>query len=570
MSRTQLDHDRDNEDSLDQALDALTQGDRAGLERLDQETRTTIDHLYAWAALGGLDGVADRAPAYTAAHVKFARPGPQARPHLGRPDPMHATAASQAPIAPTLRNAGRRVAPTLWSAFAWLMIATLAGASLYGALPYLRKDGPANPTMTAFQAGTATPEPAGETGDVNYGGDAGRTWHFGDVEPTTGEATILGNLGPASLSVVSQSLVVGDTIIATIIDPSITDGSAYQTIRYDLTTGERLWTAPYPMFGPFATDGEFLYGLLTFPEENEEVYLPGAVWLDSGQIQMWFENGNEVQGSGAGPLAVDGMGFYADAYGDVSVMKDGDPDGPIFAPYPTGYLGQHPERPGFGVNVPETDLVISDDWLFVVRPSRTIVKYDRHTGEELDSFNLVDAMRGEVSRVTLQAVQGRLVVTAGYADTPADAAEQPASILFFETATLNLVARGDLPDLRSNLVVTPDWIYLAGRLEGDVAVRIYRMNPVGATFGAPFSEFAAPESAWFGLSLSRSKLMVVGPPNAIAQIDIERKAVIQSGRVDLADDDSLTVFPMQMWDETPVAVSTGGDIVVIGESPEGP
>jgi hypothetical protein len=64
--------------------------------------------------------------------------------------------------------------------------------------------------------------------------------------------------------------------------------------------------------------------------------------------------------------------------------------------------------------------------------------------------------------------------------------------------------------------------------------------------------------------------MVVGPPNAIAQIDIERKAVIQSGRVDLADDDSLTVFPMQMWDETPVAVSTGGDIVVIGESPEGP
>jgi len=269
-------------------------------------------------------------------------------------------------------------------------------------------------------------------------------------------------------------------------------------------------------------------------------------------------------------LAVDGMGFYADAYGDVSVMKDGDPDGPIFAPYPTGYLGQHPERPGFGVNVPETDLVISGDWLFVVRPSRTIVKYDRHTGEELDSFNLVDAMRGEVSRVTLQVVQGRLVVTAGYADTPADAAEQPASILFFETATLNLVARGDLPDLRSNLVVTPDWIYLAGRLEGDVAVRIYRMNPVGATFGAPFSEFAAPESAWFGLSLSRSKLMVVGPPNAIAQIDIERKAVIQSGRVDLADDDSLTVFPMQMWDETPVAVSTGGDIVVIGESPEGP
>ncbi|MDQ3654432.1 MAG: hypothetical protein M3457_05060 [Chloroflexota bacterium] len=122
----------------------------------------------------------------------------------------------------------------------------------------------------------------------------------------------------------------------------------------------------------------------------------------------------------------------------------------------------------------------------------------------------------------------------------------------------------------SNLVVTPDWIYLVGRLEGDDTVRVYRMNPVGATFGAPFSEFEAPGDAQLGLSLSGDTLMVAGPPNAVSRIDVEREIVIRSSNVPLADGDTLTDSPFQLWEQTPVTVSAGGAIVIIGEHPEGP
>jgi outer membrane protein assembly factor BamB len=551
----------DTEDTLEGALDALARGDRRPLETLDADTRATVDQLFAWAALGGLDGIASPAPAHAAPPVSGSR--------SRRSTPMHATTIPATPFVPDLPKRDRRVAPAIWSAFAWVLIAALVGASIYGAAPFFRDDRPAESTMTAFQPGTATPEVASEAGEVNYGGDAGSTWYVGDVDPFTGEASVVGNLGSPSMNVMSQPLVIGDTIIATVFDPATTDDSAIQTIRYDLTTGERLWTSRTPLSGPFATDGEFVYGLTTafFPDDPPS---PGAIRLDNGDLEMGLAPWSVKPTSSPGPVVANGVACFTDAFGNVNAVDPANINTVFFPPVQIGYLGEHPERPGFGANIPETDLVMSEEWLFVVRPSKTVVKYDRRTGEELGSFNLVDTLRGEVGEVTLQVVRNRLVVTAAYADIPLEAAARPASILLYDADSLIPVARGDMPDLRSNLVVTPDWIYLAGRMDVDRPVQIYRMNPVGATFGEPFPDFAAPAEAWLGLSLSGRTLMVVGPPNLVALIDVEQRTVIRSEHVELADGDSLTVFPMQLWGRTPVTVSTGGAIVVFSDDSSQP
>jgi len=77
-------------------------------------------------------------------------------------------------------------------------------------------------------------------------------------------------------------------------------------------------------------------------------------------------------------------------------------------------------------------------------------------------------------------------------------------------------------------------------------------------------------NATLGQSLSGSTLMVVGPPNSISQIGVEAQSLINPSHVDLAEGDSLTISPIQLWEQNPVTVSSGGDIVVMGVAAGGP
>ncbi len=195
----------------------------------------------------------------------------------------------------------------------------------------------------------------------------------------------------------------------------------------------------------------------------------------------------------------------------------------------------------------------------------TITRLDRFTGEELGSFNVTDVLRLGVSDVSLQAVGNKLVIGAWIRTGPDEASATPMSILIYGMDSMEFFVRADVPDVRSNLVVTLEWMYVMGQREANGPVRLYKINPVTGELSNAVSNFAAPESASLGLSLAGDTLMAIGPTSAYAFIDVESEAVILSGLVDLASDDSLTVFPIQLWDQTPVTMSSQGAIVVFGE-----
>lgn len=553
MNRTQLDHDREEHDSLDRALDALSQGDRTGLERLDPEARATVDHLFAWAAIGGLDE---------------ARPKATAASRRRGPVPMDTAIQRPAPVVPTVPKASRRIAPALWSAFAWLMIAAVAGASIYGALPYLRDGQPADATFGSLQPGPATPEDATlTTSPINYGGTPGRSWDFGDTEPLTTGLDIPGAIGP-SLQVMGKPLVVGNSIIATMFDVTNTEGNAFQTVRYDLVTGKVMWTANLSLTGLFATDGRLVYGVMSIDEDDGLASGPAAIDLATGrtfmQIRLW--EGNET--GTAAPVIFDGVAYFTDGAGAVAAVKSGARD----LLWGVGMQPASPATPSPIVNTgmaPGGDLVVTSDGVFVERPSLTVARLDRLTGMETAQFNVVDVLRQGVSDISLQAAGNKLVIGAWLRTGPDEVSATPMSVLVYGADSIEFFARADVPSVTSNLVVTREWIYVLGQRDADGPVRLYRIDPVTGAISDPVSDFARPAGSWFGLSLGGTTLMLVGTPGEIAFIDVAEQALIDEEVPDLPEGDLLTVFPLQLWGDVPITVSSGGAIVVIGDTPEG-
>jgi outer membrane protein assembly factor BamB len=567
MNRTIQDNAR--EDELDRALDALVAGDRSRLDTLEGDTRATIDQLFAWAAIGGLGGFdASTPPPTTASVTSGTDPWTQGTTLRRKRVPM-ATTTLQSPAVsvPTMRR--HRPMRALWSAFAWSLTAALIGASIYGAAPFFRDNGTGDPTTTAFQPDRATPEATASAGAVNYGGDPGRSWNLGDANALTGMPS-LSSIGE-SVQIVSQPLVVGDTIIVTIFDPSLTDDSAFQTIRHNLATGERMWTSPVPMSGPFATDDELVYGVMSSEGDDGPALGPAAIDLDTGEndmaIQLWAGHEPGV----APPIIYEDVVYFTNGTGGVAAVRKGERDLLwAIAPQPVQSSSATTSSTFPELN-PRGDLVVTGEGVFVESPSMTITRLDRFTGEELGSFNVTDVLRLGVSDVSLQTVGNKLVIGAWIRTGPDEASATPMSILIYGMDSMEFFVRVDVPVVRSNLVVTPEWIYVMGQLEANGPIRLHKINPVTGELSNAVSDFAAPESASLGLSLGGDTLMAIGPTSAYAFIDVESEAVILSGQVDLESDDSLTVFPIQLWGQTPVAVSSEGAIVTFGDrQPLGP
>lgn len=330
------------------------------------------------------------------------------------------------------------------------------------------------------------------------------------------------------------------------------------------------------MLGPFATDGERLYGWwLGHDEEGKAVASPGALSLDTGEVLFAVPlQGLEPSGA-AGPVVYDGVVYFPDRYGNVTAyaVDEFGPDwgGPLWRtlqlpPNPFMDIGI---SPGFDTPSPSAELVVNDDGVFVVRASKTIVKLDRMTGEELASINLIDLLRGDIGPVSIQAVGNKLVVSAQHDQGASDEYAGPMSVLVLGTTSLDAFARTDMSEVRSNMVATLEWIYVAGRIDPQAPVEIFRINPVTGEISKPFADFGVPAHGWIGLSLSGTTLMATTSTGLYGFIDIESQSVIVSNVLKTADDGTLfypyQLSPFQLSGQNPVALTSTGNILLIGD-----
>jgi outer membrane protein assembly factor BamB len=545
---------RSGEDTLDTALDALARGNRAPFDALDSDTRSTFGLLAGWAALGGLDSFATPAP-----HPRVTAPAERT------PAPMDASLLPSPFIVPAHSQPrsyrGMRLA---WSAIAWVLIAALIGGAAYGALPYARDHMPLGLPLGMFQDGTATPEFVPESfGAVNYAGDAGRSWVLGDQFPTTGEATVNGSLDESQL--IGSPLIVGDSIF---YSSSRTDGS-WMFTRYDLAKREVVWEVSGQIFGALASDGQRVFGFLLRGSGDAIRPVPIAISVETGEVA--WTGPALVQGSdstAAGPVILNDTVYFTDALGNTLALAAVD----------AAVRWQYPERflPGVTYSdfddapalMPAADMVVTDDGTFVELPSKTVVKLDSTTGEELDSFNVIDQYGGDIEHVELQAAGDRLVVRAmrSLKSVPGSDGRtpyQPTTILVFDTASMNLVVESGLPEVLGNVVVTTQEIYVAGRIDLAGTVQIFRIDlDDGEPDEMPLDISGPPTWGpdWTAMSMTGDVLMILIGSHQVVLFDTASGEVI----VDTSDLPDAMYQPLQLWNGTPITVTMEGDLVQFG------
>lgn len=476
---------------------------------------------------------------------------------------MDASIRKPAPIVPTDAKANRRMAPVFWSAFAWLMIAALAGASIYGAIPFLRENGPTDPTMTAFQAGNATPGAANDTAVVDYGGDADRTWHLGEVEPATGAPDVMGT--GTEGQVIGSPLIVSDSLFYASVD-----GEGLHYHRYDLDLAEIVWDSDSAIVGSAASDGDRLFGfVMRNPGTDASPPVPVAISIATGEL-VW-EGPPLVLGSdasAAGPVLLGDIVYFSDALGNTVALDAA--SGAVAWQYPNTFAPRvtYGEADVMAGDPPDADMVATERGVFVERPSTTIVKLDPETGAELVSVNLIDDFGADIQQVGMQATADRLVISAARSEKMSLGADaplpyRPTSILVFDTDSLGLVAKSGMPEIAGNMVLTDDAILLAGRTDLTASVGLYRIDQVSGDIGDPIHVFEAGPTGRSGLSASGRTVMMVDHGNQVTFIDPTSGATLASAMID-GDRGDLYSSPFQLWGERPVAVTSTGSVVIFG------
>lgn len=448
-----------------------------------------------------------------------------------------------------------------WRAPRWMRtveaaVATLIVLSLVTASVAFRQ--PAALWDLAFQ-----PEVVPGPTEFNYGGDAGRTWVLGDVDPEMGgfrqEPTI--DLGGGQFG--------GPDLARILIDNSyfftVSGIEEDEFVRYDLDSSERLWTAPVYLSGSLASDGKRVFGMRSDHMITTDSATLVAIDFETGEI-AWEgpELANRIMYSSSIALSGDAI-FVTDYLGNVVAVNKADGD----------LLWQYPET--FAVPAADEDFIsgsqvytspeiaTNDTAVFVNRPSRAILKLDRETGIELGSINLVDQYGADIITSLVQVRDQQLAITAIQAPRSEDLEAirdfMPSSILLFDAQTLELQARTGRFDFRGNAVMTSDAMYvpLAASVEDDAS--LYRLDLATGKLGEPIEGVS---DRWdMTLSASGNVLMATGDPSTIVFYDLTTGELLYSVELGITNMETPFDQPIQMWNSNPIVITRLGEVYVV-------
>lgn len=445
---------------------------------------------------------------------------------------------------------------TLEAAVAMLLVLSLAGASVYFRQPGAIYD-------LAFQPAQETQSRA-----VNVGGDPGRTWNLGDVEPETGGYRIDPNIPVADMQfgqVGYSRLLIDDSFVFS-AGPDISEGNL---VRYDLERSEQVWTSSAIAAGPLAGDGELIFAFQPTASAATDSATLIAIDFDTGDV-VW--EGPELvskPNSSSSLVLSNGTVFATDYVGNV-VAVNGD-DGSLVWQFPETLTVPPATEDSDADGVPylAAEIVANDDSIFVGLPSKTVLKLDRETGADLGSIDLLDNYGEDIVFTTIQVRAHRLVVAAVHAEQKDDQGEIfgyfPTNVLVFDAESLHLQTRTDLRNYGGNIVLTHDAAFVPISMEPDGMSNVYRLDFATGELGEPLLGIQSTRGML--LSVSGNVLMVTGYPSSIEFFDLDSGDLINGFELDIPILETPFNQQVHMWKSNPIVITGLGEVYVIEDEP---
>lgn len=439
---------------------------------------------------------------------------------------------------------------TLEAAVAVLLVVSLAGASLFFRQPEAVYDLAFQPEDTA-------------AAEFNYGGDAGRTWVLGDVEPEMGgfqtsviEAVAANGLG----SEPATRLIVGDSFFYTTYRISGTG----DFVRHDLRENREVWATQLALTGPLASDGSRIFGISP-GAGGSRTSLLAAIDIASGRI-AWSRPLLSGRFTHAASLVLDGGTIYAVDFLGNAVAVDATDGSPVWQ-FPEDLRTPTADEINFeyGGILRTPVIATNDDAVFISRPSKSVTKLDRATGRELGTVAVLDTYGEDIISVDVSIRQDRLVIIAIHAerlDAPDDIrGHYPTDVLIFDANTLELDSRVSLEDIRGNVVLIGDDLYVPTAVEPEGEARLYRIDMTTGVLGQPLPKIAAQWDIL--LSASGNVLMATGDPATIAFFDLDTGELLDSVELGITNIETPFGQPVQMWGPNPIVITGMGEVYVI-------
>ncbi len=460
------------------------------------------------------------------------------------------------------------VANAPWAAPRWLgaveaAVAVLVVISLVAASVHFRQP------EALFELGFQ-PSP-----QVNLGGDPGRTWNLGDVEPQTGGYRIDPDIPLADMQfgpVGYHRLLIDDSVVFAGSASSggnlvryLFEGSGGNLVRYDLEQSETVWTSSAIVAGQLASDGDHIFSFQSDTSSTTESATLIAIDFETGDVVWEGPELDREPNSWSSLVLSNDVVFATDYLGNVVAVNSD--DGSLIWRFPETFA-EHPagEDATAGERTSSTpEIVANDESVFVGLPGQAVLKLDRETGADLGSIDLLDKYGEDIAYSTVQVRAQRLVVTAVHAEQKSDRDNMfgyfPTNVLVFDAETLRLQTRTDLRDYRSNIVLTDDAAFVATAMRPDGFANLYRLDFATGELGEPLP--GAQTTRGMFLSVSGDVLMVTGYPTYIGFFDLDSGDPINGFELDSPILETPFEQPAQMWNSNPIVITTLGDIYVI-------
>jgi outer membrane protein assembly factor BamB len=399
--------------------------------------------------------------------------------------------------------------------------------------------------------------------EINLGGDPGRTWNLGDVEPQTGGYRI------------DPSIPLADTQFGPLgyyrllIDDSLVfaglDSSGGNLVRYDLEQSEKVWTSSAIVAGQLASEGDHIFAFQsdTLPATDSATLI--AIDFETGDV-VW--EGPELArepNSWSSLVLSNGAVFATDYLGNVVAVNSD--DGSLIWQFPETFAEPPAKEDSTAGELSSStpEIVANDESVFIGLPAKAVLKLDRETGADLGSIDLLDKYGEDIAYSTVQVRAQRLVVTAVHAERMSDRDDMfgyfPTNVLVFDAESLHLQTRTDLRDYRSNVVLTEDAAFVATAMRPDGIANLYRLDFATGELGEPLP--GAHTTRGMFLSVSGDVLMVTGYPTYIGFFDLDSGDPINGFELDSPILETPFEQPAQMWNSNPIVITTLGDIYVI-------
>lgn len=452
----------------------------------------------------------------------------------------------------------RRIGFSILEIAAALLLVSALALSAYLINAVGRPIDPADGDDTSRLAhGAASPVDDGSAADVNWGGDPGRSWYFGDAEIDASVPPLDVELGASGLGVVGRGLIVGDSWYGWTLR-----NHAYQFRRVDLQTNQPVWTRDYRTWGTWGTlasDGQRIFTSFIEEEEGAFTRVPVAIDMRTGDI-VWQgppfaprsppdepvsnEQYRYVPVTPEGPLVLGETVFIADGTGTTMALNAR-----------TGeeiWRYQPATSPDQASIVPDGGLIVGDQQaMFVTLPDESIAKLDPASGRAIQVLDIpAEFGSGQVQQLDMQLSGDSLVVSYRAWSRSAESTHA----LVFDARDLSL--HHDVEEVFGPGVLSGSSLFIFGNIDGG-AWQVYELNIVTGDLSEGFG--GGRFLGFVQLSASGDTLIALTSTGSVFYFSMETHELVESYRIERSAQFTPVGGPAHVVDGQPIVVWLSGD-----------